>query len=53
LVFKEPDQISKKLRAKQMKQRITEGSAEDKRHELASNIREEAERVPLTPGYMG
>jgi hypothetical protein len=36
-----------------MKQRVTEGSAEDKRRELASNILEGADRVPLTPGYMG
>ncbi len=53
LVFKEPDKISRKLRATQMKQRITEGSTTDKRHELASNILEETDRVPLTPGYMG
>jgi Fe-S-cluster-containing dehydrogenase component len=53
LVFKEPDKVTKKLRATQMKQRITEGAAGDKRHELASNILEEADRVPLTPGYMG
>jgi Fe-S-cluster-containing dehydrogenase component len=53
LVFKEPNKISKKLRGIQMKQRITEGSPEDKRHQLAVNILSEADRIPLTIGYMG
>lgn len=53
LVFKEPDKILRKLRAAQMKQRITEGSAEDKRHALAVNILKEAVRIPRTAGYMG
>ena len=53
LVFKEPDKISRKLRAVQMKQRITEGSPDDKRQTLAVNILKEAVRVPRTAGYMG
>jgi len=53
LVFKEPDKISLKLRAEQMKQRIPEGSAEEKRYEFAVNILNEAVRVPRTAGYMG
>ncbi len=53
LVYKEPDKISHKLRAVQMKQRIKDGSPEDKRYELATNILEGAVRVPHTPGYMG
>lgn len=53
LVFKEPDKISLRLRAAQMKQRITEGSPEQKRHKLAANILKEAVRIPRTAGYMG
>ncbi len=53
LVFKEPDKIARKLRATQMKQRITEGSADYKRHQLALNILNEAVRVPRTINYMG
>jgi len=36
-----------------MKQRITEGSPAQKRHQLAENIRKEAVRVPRTVHYMG
>jgi len=53
LVFKEPDTISRKLRGLQMKQRIAEGSAEDKRYALAANILKDAVRIPRTAGYMG
>ncbi|UCF90655.1 MAG: 4Fe-4S dicluster domain-containing protein [Desulfobacterales bacterium] len=53
LVFKEPDKTARKLRGTQMKQRITEGSPAQKRHELAVRIRDEAVRIPRTPGYMG
>jgi len=53
LVFKEPDAISRKLRASQMKCRIAEGSPGDKRHERALNVLGGAVRVPRTVGYMG
>ncbi len=53
LVFREPDKISLKLRGVQMKQRITEGSSEEKRYRLAQNILNVAVRVPRTAGYMG
>ena len=53
LVFKEPDSVSRKLRGIQMKQRITQGNAEDKRYALAANILKDAVRVPRTSGYMG
>jgi carbon-monoxide dehydrogenase iron sulfur subunit len=53
LVFMEPDSISRKLRGTQMKQRITEGSPAQKRHQLAENIRKEAVRVPRAVHYMG
>ncbi|NIO05302.1 MAG: 4Fe-4S dicluster domain-containing protein [Proteobacteria bacterium] len=53
LAFKEPDKISLRLRATQMKQRSTEGSPGKKRHHLALNILKGAVRVPRTPGYMG
>lgn len=53
LVFKAPDSISRKLRANQMKQRITDGAPAEKRHQLAENIRKDAVRVPRTVHYMG
>ena len=53
LVFKAPDTVSRKLRGQQMKQRIKEGSAADKRLTLAKNILKDAVRVPRTTGYMG
>ena len=53
LVFKEPDTISRKLRAVQMKQRIDTGSPEEKRHRLAVNILKGTVRIPRTAGYMG
>ena len=52
LLFKEPDKISRKLRMVQMKQRIAEGSAGEKRHLLAQNILKGAVRVPRAAGYM-
>jgi len=53
LIFKEPDGIARRLRGIQMKQRMTEGSPEDKRHGLAKNILDGAVRIPRTAGYMG
>ena len=53
LVFKEPDKISRKLRAIQMKQRMAHGSSDKKRHRLAQNVLKGAARVPRTAGYMG
>ena len=53
LAFKEPDKIARKLRAAQMKQRIAEGTADSKRHQLALNILNEAVRIPRTTNYMG
>jgi carbon-monoxide dehydrogenase iron sulfur subunit len=53
LVFKEMDSVLRKLRAAQMKQRIAEGSPQEKRHQLAANILEAAVRVPRTLHYMG
>jgi Fe-S-cluster-containing dehydrogenase component len=53
LVFKEPDKVSRKLRGIQMKQRIVEGAACEKRHMLAQKILKDAVRVPRTAGYMG
>ena len=53
LLFKEPDKISRKLRNNQMKQRISAGTAAEKRHRLAQNVLNAAVRVPRTPGYMG
>ena len=53
LVFKEADKITRKLRGIQMRQRITEGTPEDKRHHLAANILNNAVRIPRTAGYMG
>ncbi|MEJ2166411.1 MAG: 4Fe-4S dicluster domain-containing protein [Desulfobacterales bacterium] len=53
LVFKEMDSVLRKLRAAQMKQRIAEGSPQEKRHQSAANILEAAVRVPRTLHYMG
>ncbi len=53
LVFKEPDGILRKLRGTQMKQRITVGTPDEKRHQLAANILNDAVRVPRTLHYMG
>lgn len=53
LLFKEADKISRKLRNNQMKQRISAGTAGEKRQRLAQNILNAAVRVPRTPGYMG
>lgn len=53
LVFREADKIARKLRGTQMKQRITEGAPEKRRHQLALNIMKAAERIPRTAGYMG
>ncbi len=53
LLFKAPDKVSLKLRGQQMKQRISQGSPEQKRHQLALNILKAAVRVPRTAGYMG
>lgn len=53
LVFKEPDSVTRKLRAVQMKQRIMEGLPEEKRRQLADNILNAAVRIPRTAGYMG
>ena len=53
LLFKEPDKISRRLRAVQMKQRMAHGPAGEKRHRLAQNILKDAVRVPRTAGYMG
>jgi Fe-S-cluster-containing dehydrogenase component len=53
LVFKEADKVSLKLRGAQMKQRITEGSPDEKRYQLAMNMLQAAVRVPRTPNYMG
>jgi hypothetical protein len=36
-----------------MKQRIQEGTPEEKRRRLAQNILEQAVRVPRTAGYLG
>ncbi len=53
LVFREPDHVTRKLRALQRKHRIEAGSAEEKRHRYAEKVLESAVRVPRTPGYMG
>ena len=53
LVFKQPDKIARKQRGVQMKQRIAEGTPEEKRHQLALNLFESAVRVPRTAGYLG
>lgn len=53
LLFKEPDKVSRKLRSNQMKQRISAGTAQEKRRRLAQNVLNAAVRVPRTPGYMG
>jgi len=53
LLFKEPDKNSRKLRNNQMKQRISAGTAGEKRRRLAQNVLNAAVRVPRTPGYMG
>ncbi len=53
LVFREPDKITRKLRALQMKQRIAEGTPEQKRYQLAANVLDAAVRVPRTAGYLG
>jgi len=53
LLFKETDKISLKQRGLQMKQRIQEGTPEEKRRRLAQNILEQAVRVPRTAGYLG
>ncbi len=52
-VVAEPVKISLKQRGIQMKQRIAEGSAEDKRYKLAVNILKDAVRIPRTTGYLG
>lgn len=53
LVFKEPDKVSRKLRNQQMKQRISQGTPEEKRIRLAEKIMGTTVRVPRTAGYMG
>ena len=53
LVFKQPDKITRKLRAEQMKQRTSEGTPAEKRHTIAENIYNQSERIPRTLHYMG
>lgn len=53
LLFKEPDKVSLKQRGTQMKQRIREGSPDDKRHRFSLQLLDEAVRVPRTPNYLG
>lgn len=53
LHFKEADKLLMKQRAVQMKQRIPEGTPEEKRHRLAMNLLGQAIRIPRTPGYAG
>jgi carbon-monoxide dehydrogenase iron sulfur subunit len=53
LLFKEPDKNSRKLRNNQMKQRISAGTAGEKRRRLAQNVLNAAVRVPRTAGYLG
>jgi hypothetical protein len=53
LVFKQADKIARQQRGIQMKQRITDGAPEEKRHQLAVNILNDAVRIPRTAGYLG
>lgn len=53
LVFRKPDKVTRKLRGAQMKQRMAEGAPAEKRHRIATTIRDTAIRVPRTTNYMG
>jgi Fe-S-cluster-containing hydrogenase component 2 len=53
IVFKESDKIAQNQRNQQMKQRIKHDDPQAKRLTLAVNIRDAAQRVPRSAGYLG